>query len=124
MICGRCKAVGVAVEHVRACYRTPSAQADTPARVPAPTADEKVVSRPDQGPSRGHRRRENPWTWQPVVGPVESAIERGGDPDGFGGEMDADGGTPRLRALESEFGFEAMLYMWRDDEPGDEAQTP
>jgi hypothetical protein len=50
------------------------------------------------------------------MGPVESAIERGGDPDGFGGGMDADGGTPRLRALESEFGFDGMLYMWRDDE--------
>jgi hypothetical protein len=29
--------------------------------------------------------------------------------------MDADGGTPWLRALESEFGFDAMLYMWRDE---------
>jgi hypothetical protein len=55
------------------------------------------------------------------MGPVESAIERGVDPDGFEAGMDADGGTPRLRALESEFGFEAMLYMWRDDEPYDEA---
>ncbi len=116
MICGRCKAVGVAVEHVRACYRASSDQADAPAHVPAPVSDETVVSLSDERRSRGHRRRENPWTWQPMMGPVESAIERGGDPDGFGRGMDADGGTPRLRALESEFGFDGMLYMWRDDE--------
>lgn len=123
MICGRCKAADVDVAHVRACYLTARAPDHREESVPpgarsnasaAPTSS--GVRERGQRDWRGPRRRkDNPWTWQPAVGPIESAIERGVDPDGFGGGMDADGGTRRLRALEAEFGFDAMLYMWRDD---------
>jgi hypothetical protein len=33
----------------------------------------------------------------------------------FGTGMDADGMTPGLRQLEDEYGYEGMLYLWRDD---------
>lgn len=122
MICGRCKAGDVDVAHVRACYRTnpssnrpPTSEGSSQAPGGVPAAARGAGSgRAPQG-GRRTQQRDNPWTWQPAIGPVESAIERGVSADGFGGGMDADGGTPGLRALESEFGFDGMLYMWRDE---------
>jgi hypothetical protein len=122
MICGRCKADDVDVAHVRSCYKT-SRASDQPQVSEPSGARSRAASNGSPGGDSGqsHRgrrrthRQDNPWTWQPVVGPIESAIENGGDPDRFSGSMDADGGTPWLRALESEFGFDAMLYMWRDE---------
>lgn len=132
MFCGRCKATDVNIAHVRACYRTGGAPNRTEVSEPsgprsraAPTGSPGGVRGQVRWGRRGTRRRDNPWTWQPAVGQIESAIERGLDPDGFGGGMDADGGTRRLRALESELGFDAMLYMWRDDRDYDEfAHSP
>lgn len=122
MICGRCKARAVDVAHVRACYRTSPGSNRAKASDLSGPGSGLAHAEPRGGGRgathqgrRGPRQRDNPWTWQPAVGPIESAIERGVSSDGFGGGMDADGGTPRLRALESEFGFDAMLYEWRDE---------
>ena len=56
---------------------------------------------------------DTPW-WE-RMGPEELEIEYAPEPFHWEAGVDADGGNPRLRRLEDEFGFEGMLYMWRSE---------
>ena len=121
MRCGKCKQRDVDVQHVRACYsgregpeRTERAArgvtelSETVRPATSSHDDERDV---DEDPTRRTRITSTSLG----IGPLEYA-ELYGDHDQplYGSRMDADGMTPYLRGLEDEYGFEGMLYMWRD----------
>jgi hypothetical protein len=112
MKCGRCKSTGVDTDHVRACYGTP--QAD-PVEVTQPASNgpqappEAINSgfeRQQTSPGRGHQTEVRPSLFVDVDDHATSYYRSG---------MDADGMTPRLRQLEDEYGYDGMLYLWRDE---------
>ena len=125
MRCGKCKQMDVDVQHVRACYSGGEGAKRTDGAAPEVTGLRGTVHPAatslsvdddvDEVPSRR--------TWSKSssrgIGPLEYA-ELYGDHSQplYGSGMDADGMTPYLRGLEDEYGFEGMLYMWRDG--GDE----
>lgn len=123
MRCGRCKELRVDVAHVRACYRTP-AVATPHAR--AETVTQPVVHPADDGAARldGADAPAGEYltfasSATPAIGPVEFAEWFSGQYEThYSIPMDSDGMTPRLRRLEAEYGFDGMLYMWREETPG------
>lgn len=117
MLCGRCKRVDVDVQHVRACYSgapvgpEPASPRPAPGDLTDPDGEDEYPL-DDEQPPRGPATRLHRDDGWPGLEPAGDSWEWDSMRQGSG--MDADGMTPRLRSLEDEYGFEGMLYMWKD----------
>ena len=112
MKCGKCKTTGVDTDHVRACYALqpvgPVEETESASEAPQAPPEPMVPVRRRQHTDPG-RGRQTEGRAGLFVDLDDHALSY------FGTGMDADGMTPGLRQLEDEYGYEGMLYLWRDD---------
>jgi hypothetical protein len=117
MRCGKCKNVDVDAVHVQTCYLEAKSPRPSDHVASAASEDDESdlrVTEADADFAVSHQFFQRASTTR-GMGPVEFS-EVYGDHIGplYGAGMDADGMTPYLRELEDEYGFEGMLYRWRD----------
>lgn len=99
--CGKCKAEGMSVDHIRGCYAGVSGARPEPEAAVEPEPKPAAI---EQGPGSGSRHEDRPWSRPHHAGAVPSGSKRrSGGPRGGGGRRK--GGSGAKSALPPSPGY-------------------